>query len=418
MRIDSNGNLGIGGNQFALFNAVGGTTKLAVVGESSSTAVIGNTDASISIINKDGTALNTAGLHFARADTDETPNYAGASIVAQFSATQVTGQYPAADLNFCTSTAQNSAPSLKLTLAADGDLIMPNVSSSTQTAFRPPFIDFQIAADNPAGVNKGIYWHSVTASTNVRTYGAIFREQSTGHLFIDSQTDQVFTCNGAANERMRIKSNGYVGIGTSAPAHALDVTNGEFRMSDGRNMQWGGANCRIVGTNNGIFEIYTGGASRMTIANAGTVNVVGTFTAGTKTFKIDHPLPSKTDTHYLLHSSIEGPQADLIYRGRTDLVSGVATVNIDTVSGMTEGTFELLCGDVQCFTSNEDGWTALKGSVTGNVLTVTAQEDTCTDTISWMVIGERKDAKMIESEWADDDGKLIVETLKGDHDFT
>jgi hypothetical protein len=156
----------------------------------------------------------------------------------------------------------------------------------------------------------------------------------------------------------------------------------------------------------------------MTIANAGTVNVVGTFTAGTKTFKIDHPLPSKTDTHYLLHSSIEGPQADLIYRGRTDLVSGVATVNIDTVSGMTEGTFELLCGDVQCFTSNEDGWTALKGSVTGNVLTVTAQEDTCTDTISWMVIGERKDAKMIESEWADDDGKLIVETLKGDHDFT
>jgi hypothetical protein len=215
---------------------------------------------------------------------------------------------------------------------------------------------------------------------------------------------------------MRIKSNGYVGIGTSAPAHALDVTNGEFRMSDGRNMQWGGANCRIVGTNNGIFEIYTGGASRMTIANAGTVNVVGTFTAGTKTFKIDHPLPSKTDTHYLLHSSIEGPQADLIYRGRTDLVSGVATVNIDTVSGMTEGTFELLCGDVQCFTSNEDGWTALKGSVTGNVLTVTAQEDTCTDTISWMVIGERKDAKMIESEWADDDGKLIVETLKSAHE--
>ena len=106
----------------------------------------------------------------------------------------------------------------------------------------------------------------------------------------------------------------------------------------------------------------------------------------------------------------------MIYRGRADLVSGVATVNIDTAAGMTEGTFVLLCGDVQCFTSNEDGWTALKGSVTGNVLTITAQDNACTDTVSWMVIGERKDAKMIESEWTDDDGKLIVETLKSAHE--
>ena len=159
------------------------------------------------------------------------------------------------------------------------------------------------------------------------------------------------------------------------------------------------------------------GTARMSIASGGTVNVVGTFTAGTKTFKIDHPLPAKTDTHYLLHSSIEGPQADLIYRGRADLASGTVEVNIDTAAGMTEGTFAVLCGDVQCFTSNEDGWTALKGSVTGNLLTITAQDNTCTDTVSWMVIGERKDAKMIESEWADDNGKLVVETLKSEHDY-
>jgi hypothetical protein len=181
VRVDASGNLGIGGNQFGLFNAVGGSTKLAVVGESATTAVIGNTDASISIINKDGTALNTAGLHFARADTDETPNYAGASIVAQFSATQVTGQYPAADLNFCTSTSQNSAPSLKMTLTAAG----------------------------------------------------------------------------------------YLGIGTASPAAALDVTNGEFRMTDGRNMQWGGANCRIQGTNAGAFQIFAGGAEQVRVDTDG-----------------------------------------------------------------------------------------------------------------------------------------------------
>jgi len=167
-----------------------------------------------------------------------------------------------------------------------------------------------------------------------------------------------------------------------------------------------------TGSGNDAAAVTT---ERMRITGDGTVNVVGTFTAGTKTFKIDHPLPAKTDTHYLLHSSIEGPQADLIYRGRADLASGTVEVNIDTAAGMTEGTFAVLCGDVQCFTSNEDGWTALKGSVTGNLLTITAQDNTCTDTVSWMVIGERKDAKMIESEWADDNGKLVVETLKSEH---
>jgi hypothetical protein len=213
-------------------------------------------------------------------------------------------------------------------------------------------------------------------------------------LFIEADSDNVTESD---NARIILSQDGgaVVGrIGYGVNSNAIEMVN---QFGDVLNF----------GTNNII---------RMSIAALGTVNVVGTFTAGTKTFRIDHPVPSKTDTHYLLHSSIEGPQADLIYRGKADLVSGTVNVNIDTAAGMTEGTFNLLCGDVQCFTSNEDGWTALKGSVTGNVLTITAQDNTCTDTVSWMVIGERKDAKMIESEWADDNGKLIVETLKSEHE--
>ena len=79
---------------------------------------------------------------------------------------------------------------------------------------------------------------------------------------------------------------------------------------------------------------------------------------------------------------------DLIYRGKIDLVNGSATVNIDTKANMTDGTFVLLNRDVQCFTSNETGWTAVKGSVSGNILTITAENNSCTDTISWMVVGE------------------------------
>ena len=76
---------------------------------------------------------------------------------------------------------------------------------------------------------------------------------------------------------------------------------------------------------------------------------------------------------------------------------------------MTDGTFVLLCGDIQCFTTNETGWTAIKGSVSGNVLTITAQDGSCTDTISWMVVGERKDQHMIDTDWTDSAGHVIVE---------
>ena len=125
----------------------------------------------------------------------------------------------------------------------------------------------------------------------------------------------------------------------------------------------------------------------------GSLTITGDLNAnsGTKQFRIPHPLVGLSTTKDLVHTAIEGPQVDNLYRGKVDLVNGTATVNLDTKSGMTEGTFVALNRDVQCFTTNETGWTNVKGSVTGNQLTIIAQENTCTDTISWMVIGERQD---------------------------
>ena len=78
---------------------------------------------------------------------------------------------------------------------------------------------------------------------------------------------------------------------------------------------------------------------------------------------------------------------------------------------MTDGTFVNLNRDVQCFTSNETGWTAVKGSVTGNLLTIIAQDNACTDTISWMVVGERWDLAMYDrsNEMTDENGKVRTE---------
>ena len=167
---------------------------------------------------------------------------------------------------------------------------------------------------------------------------------------------------------------------------------------------------RIGNGKGAVIVLVDGSAS--SVAITGSLSISSSLSKGSGSFKIDHPLPAKTETHHLVHSFVEAPQADNIYRGKVDLVGGSATVNIDTAAGMTEGTYVLLNTNTQCFTSNESGWTAVKGSVSGNTLTITAQDNTCTDTISWMVVGERHDQHMIDTDWTDDNGKVIVEPLK------
>ena len=67
---------------------------------------------------------------------------------------------------------------------------------------------------------------------------------------------------------------------------------------------------------------------------------------------------------------------------------------------------------MQSFTTNENGWAAVKGSVSGNVLTIEAQDATCTDTVSWMVVGERHDPHMIDTDWTNAEGRVITEPEK------
>ena len=160
----------------------------------------------------------------------------------------------------------------------------------------------------------------------------------------------------------------------------------------------------------GATELYYGNTgSKKLETTSGGVTITGTLSKSGGSFKIPHPVAGLSTTKHLVHSFLEGPQMDLIYRGKIDLVGGTATVNIDTKAGMTEGTFVLLNRDIQCFTSNETGWTAVKGSVSGNILTITAQDNTCTDTISWMVVGERQDDTVKSLDMTDSEGNLIVE---------
>jgi hypothetical protein len=160
------------------------------------------------------------------------------------------------------------------------------------------------------------------------------------------------------------------------------------------------------------FRANGGGVANLYIASTGAATFSGSVSKASGSFKIDHPLESKKDTHHLVHSFVESPQANNIYRGKAQLENGIAEVNLDEVSTMTEGTFVALNTDIHCFTSNESDWDAVKGSVEGNILTIECQNNQSSASVNWLVIGERHDKHMMETEWTDENGKVIVEPLK------
>ena len=240
-----------------------------------------------------------------------------------------------------------------------------------------------------------------------------------GNLLIDNGNTTTLTVRGNSSGTAGVRAGGSAGSGSSQCTGYLEAHQDE---GHGGGISYNGDGTPSFVNNETAdhvtFYRLSGGTRERVFSypyNSNAVSFRGGISASSKSFRITHPHPSKKDTHDLVHSSIEGPQADNIYRGKVDLVGGTATVNIDTTSNMTDGTFVLLNRDIQCFTSNETGWTAVKGSVSGNLLTITAQDNSCTDTISWMVVGERQDdnIKSSDVDTTDADGKIIVELLKG-----
>ena len=220
-----------------------------------------------------------------------------------------------------------------------------------------------------------------------------------------------------------------VGVGVNDPDVMLDVSGGDnvldiFRITQRASGAAAyGLQVGLAATGDPVFQRLVNDVAtesfrivRATgdVTMAEDLSVTGALSKGSGSFKIDHPLPAKTDTHHLIHSFIEGPRCDLIYRGTVTLVDGTAQVDLDDAAGMTSGTWVLLCRDEQCFTSNETGWQHVRGTVSGSTLTIDCEEAICTDTVSWMVVASRKDQHIMETDWTDEDGYPIIEPLKPD----
>ena len=166
----------------------------------------------------------------------------------------------------------------------------------------------------------------------------------------------------------------------------------------------------IVGTTSAHdLKLIANSTTALTLATNLNATFAGAISKASGSFKIPHPLPEMAETHKLVHSFVESPRAENLYSGMVTLVDGTASVNIDTHSGMTEGTFEALNTLLTHSSSNESSYSPVKCSVVNNVITINCQDATSTDKVYWEVRGERKDAHMLDTEWTDDEGHVIVE---------
>ncbi len=240
----------------------------------------------------------------------------------------------------------------------------------------------------------GFFVNGATSSTAGN--GIYGKSGASFYYNVASGLNHIWTVNGGGV--MRIDSSGNLLVNTTSQFAKITVVNGGGDVIGAQTL-----------VNNGYSNFI---GKNLSGTNTFVVSGGGSVTKTSGTFRIEHPIPEKAVTHDLVHSFIEGPNADLIYRGKITLIAGKAQVNIDTEARMTDGTFVLLCRNVQCFTTNETDWTAVKGSVIGNILTIESQEPESTAEISWMVIGERQDKHMFETGWTDENGKPITEPLK------
>ncbi len=258
------------------------------------------------------------------------------------------------------------------------------------------------------------------------------------NTYIGFDSDEIQLRTGGT-DRVVINSSGNVGIGDSSPSYPLDVKGKVGVGSDGT-VYWGNAHdygkltwdtgkaivrgesgkALSLGANATQDTIYintsqnvgigtTSPASGQKLTVSGDATVLGTMTCTTiskitGSFKIDHPLKPKT--HSLVHSFVESPQADNTYSGKLRLVKGQAELNLDEYFGMTEGTIVALNRDFRVFTTNESNWDNVKGSVKNNILYIESNNPESMAEVSWLVIGERQDKEIHESELTNDEAKL------------
>ena len=201
------------------------------------------------------------------------------------------------------------------------------------------------------------------------------------------------------------------GVGQTNYSGPLDVAIGSSSIRGSMSL------FERVGTETVLtFNIAAGTVqSWIEMTHEGGLRVPGAFTAGSKSFKIDHV--KDPYNKYLVYMSTEAPKAGIEDWGRVRLVSGQAEVDLDIAAGQMSGTFAALTQRaVVVSVNNLDSYTRVRaGRITDSKFTIFADDPDCDDEVTWLVKAERADPFIKSHPYCDPvTGLLIPEHEKED----
>jgi len=212
-----------------------------------------------------------------------------------------------------------TSPATKLYVVSSGSPIARFDGSSVASSGATE-IDV-LGPQSNGDLNLGIGGSTFTDATN-NIQNKAFITAGTGLTGLNLRSDAGYvqiTTGGTAssNERMRITSDGNVGIGTVAPAAKLEIS--------------GSSNSALLNIKSPISGaiLYVSGSGAVGIntstVGAYTLQVNGSFAATTKSFVIEHPTKAGKK---LIYGSLESPYHGIRLTGRDTLVNGKCKIQL------------------------------------------------------------------------------------------
>ena len=344
---------------------------------------------------------------------DAANSYALAGVAATAGAM---GMMPAADKAKLDAATDQPTVNTLVKRDANGDVQHRRVVSTIATGTSP----FQVASQTEVtNLNANMVQGQSLANLDSRFINAT-GDTMGGRLFFSLGGTDAF---GAIDSTLRIVSS----INAQGVPSAAITAYQQTGLYDG-DVAYGiavhaSANRALNKANTTSFGIYaeTGsGATRWAGYFNGNVNIVGSLTAGSKSYIIDHPLDPLGKT--LLHGVVEMNGHGLLYPVQITLVDGAASVSLDEAIGATRGTLKRSAQRLMVMAVYSEGAarvTALietplppAGEEPEIILSLSSDDGADASVVNVLIIGHRADDYIKASPYVDGDGILIVEQDK------
>jgi hypothetical protein len=272
-----------------------------------------------------------------------------------------------------------------------GALNLQNITATAKsnTAMGTHVLENTLSGSENSGVGFEALVGNVHGNYNTATgYQTLKANTSGGHN----------TAIGHGALKTNVSGSQNTAVGAAADVETASITN-STAIGAGARVEH--SNTVVLG-NQYVTDVFT----------SGHITSNGNITGLAKFFTIDHPLTDMKEQGYSLkHASVEAPRLDLMYRDTITLIDGSAHINLDETFHMTEGTFASLCANPSIFVTNESDWDPVRGSMEsgGNVLHIMCKNEQSCARVSFLVIAERKDEAILNTEMTDDAGRFVPE---------